>query len=132
MACSLKRVLLLLPLLLGAYCLGEEKPATTGATQVAEAKIPKVTEEFDAKVLEVTEGDTIRVRTADNREIQVRLEGIDAPEKEQPDFKRSTSYLNASVAGMEVSIHKTGQDRDGRILGLRHARPRHQHQPEDG
>jgi endonuclease YncB( thermonuclease family) len=43
---------------------------------------PVVKERFDAKVIGVTDGDTLRV-LRDRKAVVIRLEGIDAPEKGQ-------------------------------------------------
>lgn len=40
--------------------------------------------EFEAEVIGVMDGDTIKVLTSDKKEIKIRFEHIDAPEKKQP------------------------------------------------
>ena len=38
--------------------------------------------DYEAKVVKISDGDTIKVLTVDKQEIKIRLHGIDAPEKE--------------------------------------------------
>ena len=54
---------------------------------------PKVIEEFPAKVVGVTDGDTITV-LRDREQIKIRLEGIDAPERGQAFGTKSKSELS--------------------------------------
>ncbi len=83
---------------------------------LAETTIPEIEREFDAKVIGVTDGDTIRVLTTSKEEVTIRLEGIDAPEKGQDYSKQSTTALKAAVAGRHVLIQVTGTDKYGRTL----------------
>jgi len=76
---------------------------------------PKVIEEFPAKVVGVTDGDTITV-LRDREQIKIRLEGIDAPERGQAFGTKSKSELSKLVYRKSVTIQKTGTDRYGRTL----------------
>jgi micrococcal nuclease len=69
------------------------------------------------KVVAVTDGDTITILTAENTEVKIRLNGIDAPEKEQPFGTRSKEQLSILVAGKVVRIVSHGEDRYGRTIG---------------
>ncbi|MBN1184980.1 MAG: thermonuclease family protein [Bacteroidales bacterium] len=71
---------------------------------------------FNAKVIGITDGDTIVVLTENFQQVKIRLEGIDCPEMKQ-DFgtkaKQATSEL---CYDKRVIIHKSGTDRYGRTL----------------
>ena len=51
-----------------------------------------------AKVVSVTDGDTIKVFNADQGQVKIRLYGIDTPEKGQPYGKAAGKHL-ASLIG---------------------------------
>jgi len=69
------------------------------------------------RVVAVTDGDTIKVLDASNTEHKVRLTGIDAPERGQPYGTASRDHLASMVAGKEVKVESTKNDRYGRVLG---------------
>lgn len=72
---------------------------------------------FSAKVIKVSDGDTITVLTQNKESIKVRLYGIDAPETKQDFGKASKQYLSSLIAGRIVEVKSNGQDRYGRVLG---------------
>ena len=72
---------------------------------------------FSAKVVKVSDGDTITVLTPNKESIKVRLYGIDAPETKQDFGKASKQYLSSLIAGKIVEVKSGGQDRYGRVLG---------------
>jgi endonuclease YncB( thermonuclease family) len=65
-----------------------------------------------AQVVGVTDGDTITA-IVDGRQIKVRLNGIDAPEKKQAFGNVSKQALSDLVFGQRVSIVPLGKDRWG-------------------
>jgi len=70
---------------------------------------------FRAKVIGVTDGDTMKVlhgKTA----VTVRLYGIDAPEKRQPFAERARQRLSELAFSRTVTVLPRGRDRYGRIL----------------
>jgi endonuclease YncB( thermonuclease family) len=71
---------------------------------------------FIAKVIGVTDGDSIVVLTYDKRQIKVRLEGIDCPESSQDYGERAKQATVDLCFGKEVTVQKTGEDRYGRTL----------------
>jgi endonuclease YncB( thermonuclease family) len=71
---------------------------------------------FDAKVIGVTDGDTIVVLTEDKLQIKIRLEGIDCPEMKQDFGTRAKQATSELCFGKRVSIYKSGVDRYGRTL----------------
>jgi micrococcal nuclease len=71
---------------------------------------------FNAKVIGITDGDTIVVLTLDNQQVKIRLEGIDCPEMKQDFGTRAKQATSDLCYGKRVSIHKSGVDRYGRTL----------------
>jgi len=78
---------------------------------------PPALADISGRVVAVTDGDTIKVLDADNVQYKVRLKGIDAPERGQPFGKASRNHLAFMVAGKEVRVVSSGEDRYGRVLG---------------
>lgn len=68
------------------------------------------------KVVGVSDGDTIRVVTADKRLYKIRAAEIDAPEKDAPWGQRSKQALSALVFGKEVQVDIHERDRYGRSV----------------
>ena len=73
------------------------------------------------RVVGVSDGDTIRVITADSKQIKVRLHGIDAPERGQAFGTVTTKGLRSLLAGRQVSIDPMSTDRYGRTVGMVYA-----------
>ena len=70
-----------------------------------------------ARVVGVTDGDTITVLDASNTQYKVRLSGIDAPEKKQPFGQVSKKSLSDMVYDKEVLVDWSKKDRYQRIVG---------------
>ena len=60
-------------------------------------------ETFDARVFSITDGDTLRVLDATNRQRNVRLIGIDAPALTQAFGQNARTALSALVANQPVT-----------------------------
>jgi micrococcal nuclease len=71
---------------------------------------------FKAKVVGITDGDTIVVLASGNRQIKIRLEGIDCPEASQDFGAKAKQFTAAFCLNTEVRVEKTGTDRYGRTL----------------
>lgn len=71
--------------------------------------------QFTAKVVGVTDGDTIKV-LKDRQQITIRLERIDAPEKTQAFGSKAKSALSDLVYGKTVNVLTSSEDRYGRTL----------------
>ena len=80
--------------------------------------------DITGRVVAVTDGDTIKVLDASNREHKVRLTGIDAPERGQPFGTKRTKHSASMVAGKEVLVESSRNDRYGRVLGKVWVQPR--------
>jgi micrococcal nuclease len=100
----------------GAFQLSAFEPGAA-SEQKAEACVPVVTEVLTGECVNVTDGDTIRVRTVDGL-IVVRLEGIDAPEARQDHSSKATKALRDLVHRKVVEVHVTGTDRYDRTLAI--------------
>ena len=61
-------------------------------------------------------GDTIKVLDSTDTQHKVRLTGIDAPERGQPFGTVSRDHLAGIVAGKDVRVESTKNDRYGRVL----------------
>lgn len=72
---------------------------------------------IEGRVIGVSDGDTVTVLTAENRQFRIRLSGIDAPEKKQPFGMHSKETLARQVFGQPVVVEWTKTDRYGRIAG---------------
>ncbi len=75
---------------------------------------------WDARVVEVVDGDTITVEPADGGErTRVRLHGIDCPETNQPGGQGARDYVVALVLWKTVDVRRTPQKKDhGRIVAV--------------
>jgi micrococcal nuclease len=94
---------------LAAGC-GPREPAPADGTLPADRPVQRI--------VSVHDGDTCRVLDAD-REVRVRLHGIDAPEAGQPFGTVARDRLRALIMGKAVSVEHRGQDRYGRpLVGL--------------
>lgn len=76
---------------------------------------------FFAKVVGITDGDSITVLTKENKQIKIRLEGIDCPEKKQDFGLQAKQTISALCFNKEVRIVSTGKDRYGRTLAFIYA-----------
>jgi len=75
-------------------------------------------ETVTGKVVGVHDGDSITVLAAENVQIKVRLEGIDAPELKQPFSTQSKEAMSDMVFGKVVTLQVSGKDRYGRTLAV--------------
>lgn len=70
------------------------------------------------KVISVADGDAVTVLTLAKKQLKVRLDSIDAPEKGQPYGQNAQKALADKVAGREVLIKSNDKDRYGRTIGV--------------
>ena len=81
----------------------------------------QITQDFMAKVVKVTDGDTIRVET-DFRDFSfpIRFLDIDAPEMETKSGERSQKWLDDLIMGEEIEVKINPNlrvEKWGRLLG---------------
>ena len=72
-------------------------------------------EEFSAKVIVVIDGDTVLILRG-NKQIKVRLGGIDAPEKMQAFGENSKQSLTELVLNKQVRVDSQAMDNYGRMV----------------
>jgi endonuclease YncB( thermonuclease family) len=75
----------------------------------------EIQESFKGKVVSVQDGDTIGVMMQ-GKEVRVRLQHIDAPEKKQPFGTKAKGFLSDLVFGKIVEVSWKSKDRYGRFL----------------
>jgi endonuclease YncB( thermonuclease family) len=89
-------------------------------TMYFESPHKQITEDFRAKVIKVTDGDTIRVET-DFRDFDfpIRFLNIDAPELNEPGGERTKDWLSEQILEEEIDvlIENNRVDKWGRLLG---------------
>ncbi|MDX1960871.1 MAG: thermonuclease family protein [Leptospiraceae bacterium] len=74
-------------------------------------------ETFSGKVVSVHDGDTVRI-LVENKQVKVRLFGIDAPETNQAFGTKSKEALKSLVHKKQVTVDHKGKDQFGRTLGV--------------
>ncbi len=79
---------------------------------------PLTAHSWMAKVVNVTDGDTIKVYNAEQGQVKIRLYGIDTPENAQPYGKAAGKHLASLIAGATVDIETVTTDRYGRTVGI--------------
>jgi len=95
-----------------------DRAATAGSSVEGQAQVAtSANVVFSARVVGVTDGDTVKVLDEQKRQHTVRLAEIDAPERGQPWGDRSKQALSALVFGKVVSVEQTDSDRYGRMVG---------------
>lgn len=82
-------------------------------------------ETFRAKVVGVSDGDTLTVLDAAKVQTKIRLHGIDAPESKQDFGARAKEALSSKVFGREVRLVKRDVDRYGRTVADVYVGDRH-------
>ena len=88
------------------------------ALDEADEKNVAKTKVIIGKCTRVSDGDTIHVVTDGNVKFKVRLDRIDAPEKDQPYGKESTACLTKLIKGRTVRVEWQKKDHYGRVLGI--------------
>ncbi len=81
----------------------------------------QITQDFVAKVVKVTDGDTIRVKWEDRDfDFPIRFIDIAAPELDEIGGAKSQSWLESEILGEEVTVvmdRKNRVEKWGRLLG---------------
>jgi micrococcal nuclease len=75
----------------------------------------KPTEQY-GKVIKITNGDTFTILLDNKTSLKIRMNGIDAPEKKQDDFKNSKQFLSNLIFGKRIKIIGTSTDKYKRTL----------------
>jgi endonuclease YncB( thermonuclease family) len=69
-----------------------------------------------ATVTHVADGDSFHARDIRGRKLEIRILGIDAPERNQPFADASRRALIKLIRGKEIEIHVAEPDRHGRLV----------------
>lgn len=69
------------------------------------------------RVVDVVDGDTVKIANSAGNVVTVRLKGIDAPERNQDFGRESRVFLSQLVLGKTVSCEANKTDRYGRTVG---------------
>lgn len=75
------------------------------------------TEEYNGRVVGVSDGDTLTLLVDGRRQVKVRLAEIDAPEGGQPYGNRAKQELSALTFNKEARVRVQDTDRYGRTVG---------------
>ena len=67
-------------------------------------------------MVRIADGDTFTGLDAENRQVKIRLHGIDAPEAKQAFGTVSRKALADLIAGKTVSVEEVDRDRYGRVV----------------
>lgn len=78
--------------------------------------MPCLAEQFNGRVLAVSDGDTITVLCEETPR-KIRLSGIDCPEKGQSFGQQAKLFTSTLVLNQEVKVVSIGRDRYGRMIG---------------
>ena len=71
-----------------------------------------------AKVVSISDGDTIRVFNADRGQQKIRLYGVDAPEKWQKHGDEARTHLVSLVSSSEVDVEPVSKDIYGNTVAI--------------
>ena len=71
---------------------------------------------IQGNVVYVYDGDTVKLKTNDDKEYKIRLSGIDAPEYNQKYGKEAKEYLSSLIYNKLICIEVLGTDKYDRIL----------------
>lgn len=72
--------------------------------------------DFAAKVVGISDGDTITVLTAEKRQVKIRLHAVDAPETGQDFGARAKQVASEMAFGKQVTVRDMDRDRYGRMV----------------
>src|SRR3546814_2642608 len=72
-------------------------------------------------VVRVADGDTFTLLVTGNKQVRVRLYGIDCPERGQPHSRVATDHLKALLSKGNVWVEEMDTDRYGRTVGMVYA-----------
>lgn len=71
---------------------------------------------FEGRVVGVSDGDTLRVLAPGNKNLKIRLHGVDAPETKQPYGTRAKQFTSDQVFGKVVRVNPIEEDQYGRTV----------------
>lgn len=98
----------------GAAALAPPNPhaAQPVATREGAAELRRIS----GRLIAVQDGDSFVLRAADGNRLHVRIEGIDAPERGQPDAEVSRQHLAALLRDAPLELRVRKRDRYDRLI----------------
>src|SRR5258708_6895414 len=82
----------------------------------AHERVQPARAEFSARVIGISDGDTLTVLKPDMRQVKIRFHGIDAPETGQDFGGRAKETASDLAFGKQVTIRPADTDRYGRTV----------------
>jgi endonuclease YncB( thermonuclease family) len=79
---------------------------------------PALAEDYAARVVGISDGDTLTVLKADKTQVKIRLSGIDAPETGQDFGSKAKQTASELAFGKDVTIQVKDKDRYGRTVAV--------------
>lgn len=73
---------------------------------------------ISGKVIHIADGDTITILISGNRQVKIRLYGIDCPEKKQSFGQQARRFTADRVGNRDVQVEIFDTDRYGRTVGI--------------
>lgn len=80
--------------------------------------LPGIAFALSGRVINVADGDTFTILAPGNRQVKIRLYGIDCPEKKQAYGQAARKFTAGLIAGKTVNVKDMGPDRYGRTVGI--------------
>lgn len=72
---------------------------------------------LSGRVVKIADGDTFILLVNNHDQVKVRINGIDAPEKNQAYGKKAKQYLSSLIWSVPVKVKVLKKDRYGRSIG---------------
>lgn len=73
---------------------------------------------WEGRVVKIADGDTITVLAPGNRQVKVRLYGVDCPESKQAFGQRARQFTASLVGNKTVDVQEMDTDRYSRVVGV--------------
>ncbi len=93
-----------------------DSASAPAGTDLASARPARPAEPFDARLVSVTDGDTLVARDASGRRHRIRIAGIDAPERQQAFANAARRRLEQLVTGHPLQVQPIKTDPFGRLV----------------
>lgn len=94
-----------------------DSSVNSSANSPAASSAKSAAAELTGKVVSVHDGDTVTVLVAGNRQVRIRLYGIDTPESAQDFGSRAKQFTSIQCAGKTVRVVERDRDHYDRMVG---------------
>ena len=109
----MKNLIILLFISLFIFSIGLK---ANSALTVKQTSLTKVTCDYYVTVLKIVDGDTFIGLTKGRKKVYYRLQGVDAPEKDQPFSEKSKKKLKKLIGGKLIGIKVQENSENGRSM----------------